>query len=155
VADKPQKEEATRVPDIDAERLMIETEYGGRNPANWQKILIFLIAVTWSAFQLFASWLGKIDPMVLRAVHLAFAFAISFLAYPSKNARRDIWLFLIGLGYALYYLSPRVFNLGTFTVGAYEGGAGADDHRVVDDRLRHDRTRRGLQVRAPRRPLPP
>jgi len=119
VAEKPQKDD-TRVPDIDAEQLMIETEYGGRNPANWQKILIFLIAVTWSAFQLFASWLGKIDPMVLRAVHLAFAFAISFLAYPSKNARRDIWLFLIGLGYALYYLSPRVFNLGTFTVGVYE-----------------------------------
>jgi len=119
VAEKPQKDDA-RVPDIDAEQLMIETEYGGRNPANWQKILIFLIAVTWSAFQLFASWLGKIDPMVLRSVHLAFAFAISFLAYPSKNARRDLWLFLIGLGYALYYLSPRVFNLGTFTVGAYE-----------------------------------
>ncbi len=119
MAEKPQKDDA-RVPDIDAEQLMIETEYGGRNPANWQKILIFLIAVTWSAFQLFASWLGKIDPLVLRAVHLAFAFAISFLAYPSKNARRDIWLFLIGLGYALYYLSPRVFNLGTFTVGAYE-----------------------------------
>jgi len=119
VAEKPDKNGATNVPDIDAEQLMIETEYGGRNPANWQKILIFLIAVSWSAFQLFASWLGKIDPMILRAIHLAFAFAISFLAYPSKNARRDIWLFLIGLGYALYFAIGNRINLGTFTVGNY------------------------------------
>ncbi len=119
MAQKPEKNGASNVPDIDAEQLMIETEYGGRDPVNWQKLLIFVIAVSWSAFQLFASWLGKIDPMILRAVHLAFAFAISFLAYPSKNARRDIWLFLIGLGYALYYaISPRI-NLGSFTVGNY------------------------------------
>jgi len=119
VAQKPEKNGATNVPDIDAEQLMIETEYGGRDPANWQKLLIFIIAVSWSAFQLFASWLGKIDPMILRAVHLAFAFAISFLAYPSKNARRDIWLFLIGLGYALYYAIGHRIDLGSFTVGNY------------------------------------
>jgi len=119
VAKKPDEKE-TRVPDIDAEQLMIETEYGGRNPANWQKLLIFIIAVSWSAFQLFASWLGKIDPMILRAVHLAFAFAITFLAYPSKNARRDIWLFLIGLGFALYHMIGRKVDLGSFTVGPYE-----------------------------------
>jgi len=119
VAQKPEQNGASNVPDIDAEQLMIETEYGGRNPANWQKLLIFVIAVSWSAFQLFASWLGKIDPMILRAIHLAFAFAISFLAYPSKNARRDIWLFLIGLGYALYFAIGNRINLGTFTVGNY------------------------------------
>ncbi|WP_457630415.1 TRAP transporter permease [Oceanithermus sp.] len=115
-----ERNESSRIPDIDAEQLMMETEYGGRNPIKWQKILIFLIAVTWSAFQLFASWLGKIDPMVLRAIHLAFAFSIAFLAYQSKNARRDVWLFLIGLGYALYFMIGQKINLGVFTVGPYD-----------------------------------
>jgi len=120
VASDPEKVDPSRIPDIDAEQLMVETEYGGRNPSSWQKWLIFIIAVSWSAFQLFASWLGKIDPMVLRAVHLAFAFAIAFLAYQSKNARRDIWLFLIGLGYAIYYMTARAVNLGSFTLGQYQ-----------------------------------
>ncbi|WP_457638158.1 TRAP transporter permease [Oceanithermus sp.] len=115
-----EKNESSRVPDIDAEQLMMETEYGGRNPIKWQKILIFLLAVSWSVFQLFASWLGKIDPMVLRAIHLAFAFAIAFLAYQSKNAKRDVWLFLIGLGYALYFMIGNKINLGVFQVGQYD-----------------------------------
>jgi len=115
-----EKNDSSRIPDIDAEQLMVETEYGGRDPIKWQKVLIFLIAVTWSIFQLFASWLGKIDPMVLRAVHLAFAFAIAFLAYQSKNARRDVWLFLIGLGYALYFMIGQKINLGVFQVGQYD-----------------------------------
>ncbi len=108
-----------RIPEIDAEQLMVESEYGGRNPADWQKRLIFGVAVAWSIFQLYASWLGKIDAMVLRSVHLAFAFAIAFLAYPSKNARRDLWLFLLGLGYALYFLIGQRVNLGGFQVGEY------------------------------------
>jgi len=120
VSTDAEKNESSRIPDIDAEQLMMETEYGGRNPIKWQKILIFVLAVTWSAFQLFASWLGKIDPMVLRAIHLAFAFAIAFLAYQSKNAKRDIWLFLTGLGYALYFMIGNKINLGVFQVGQYD-----------------------------------
>lgn len=112
--------ETPRTPDIDAEQLMVESEYGGRNPPGWQKWMIFGIAVLWSLFQLYASWIGKIDAMVLRSVHLAFAFAIAFLAYPSKNARRDIWLFTLGLGYALYFMIGNRVNLGSFTWGSYE-----------------------------------
>ncbi len=108
-----------KAPNIDAEQLMMEVEYGGRNPIAWQKTMIFVVAVAWSIFQLYASWLGKIDAMTLRAIHLAFAFAISFLAYPSKNARRDVWLFLIGLGYAAYFLIGNRVSLGAFQAGEY------------------------------------
>ena len=108
------------IPDIDAEKLMEEVEYGARNPVPWQKRLIFLTAVTWSLFQIYASWIGKIDPLVLRSVHLAFAFAIAFLAYPSKNARRDIWLFVIGLAYATYWAIGQKLNLGVIRIGNYD-----------------------------------
>ncbi|GAB6064743.1 TRAP transporter permease [Deferrisoma palaeochoriense] len=66
-----------------AQRLKEEEELGLRRPQGWQRWLVPAIALTWSLFQLsIASWL-LLDSTYIRAIHLAFAFAIVFLSYPT------------------------------------------------------------------------
>ncbi len=66
-----------------AQRLKEEEELGLRRPHGWQRWLVPAIALTWSIFQLsLASWL-LLDSTYVRAIHLAFAFAIVFLSYPT------------------------------------------------------------------------
>ncbi|MDO3377643.1 TRAP transporter permease [Geoalkalibacter halelectricus] len=71
-----------------AQRLKEEEELGLRRPQGWQLYLVAAIALSWSLFQLsIASWL-LLDTTYIRAIHLAFALLIVFLAYPTLG--RDV-----------------------------------------------------------------
>ncbi|WP_114313458.1 TRAP transporter permease [Thermus caldifontis] len=94
--------------DKDVSLLVEETEQGGRRPKGVARYLVFGLGVVWSLFQLWATEVGTLDPLRLRAVHLAFALALAFLAYPGRRGPRDRipfldWaLALLGVGGALY-----------------------------------------------------
>ncbi|BDG28656.1 TRAP transporter permease [Thermus thermophilus] len=75
--------------DKDAALLVEESELGGRRPKGWARFLLFGLGVAWSLFQLWATEAGTLDPIRLRAVHLAFALALAFLAYPGKRGPKD------------------------------------------------------------------
>jgi TRAP transporter 4TM/12TM fusion protein len=45
--------------------------------------------VTWSLFQVYATWAGRLDPLRLGPLHLAFGFALAFLVYPSRRGPRE------------------------------------------------------------------
>jgi TRAP transporter 4TM/12TM fusion protein len=74
------------------EQLVAESDTGGRKPAGVARRLLFLLAVAWSTFQL---WYASPLPFVLgvfllndtqaRAIHLAFALLLAFLAYPATR----------------------------------------------------------------------
>ncbi len=87
--------------------LVEETELGGRRPKGLSRYALFLLAVVWSLFQLWATQAGTLDPIRLRAVHLAFALALAFLAYAGRGPRDRIpildWvLAFLGAAGALY-----------------------------------------------------
>jgi TRAP transporter 4TM/12TM fusion protein len=92
----------------DASLLLEESELGGRRPKGWARHVLFALAVAWSLFQLWAMEVGTLDPIRLRAIHLAFALALAFLAYPGRRGSRDRvplgdWvLALLGVAGALY-----------------------------------------------------
>jgi len=73
----------------EGERRAIEmleaAETGGRKLFGWQKHLVTLIAVGWCLFQMYAAWNGTLVPTTLRAIHLAFAFALAFLVFPFRK----------------------------------------------------------------------
>lgn len=121
----------------DASLLVEETELGGRRPKGAGRYVLFGLGVAWSLFQLWATELGTLDPMRLRAVHLAFALALAFLAYPGRRGPReripllDWGLALLGVAGALYVVwdyygitqlrggipSQRDVFMGTLTLG--------------------------------------
>ncbi|MES1941357.1 TRAP transporter, 4TM/12TM fusion protein [Salinisphaera sp. T5B8] len=74
----------------EAEDIVKATEYGGREPKlAWQRWLLVAIAVAWSLFQLYASYFGTLNPQKIGSIHLAFGFALAFLAYPRKGGAVD------------------------------------------------------------------
>lgn len=74
----------------DASEILKRVEYGAREPAAaWQRAVLYGLAVVWSAFQVYATWAGRLDPLRLGPLHLAFGFALAFLVYPSRRGPRD------------------------------------------------------------------
>jgi len=71
-----------------AQKIREDEELGLRRAQDWTRHIVPLTALCWSLFQLsLASWL-TIDSTYTRAIHLAFAFIIVFLSYPTF--KRDI-----------------------------------------------------------------
>lgn len=101
----------------EAQRIVKESEFGGRAPRQpWLKWLLILTAVGWSLFQLYATYSGALSPQKLGAIHLAFGFALAFLAYPTKRGptQRIPWydwlLAIAGVATALYIV-VNYYNL--------------------------------------------
>ncbi|PPE68002.1 TRAP transporter permease [Caldimonas caldifontis] len=107
------KDQATSV---DVQQLVSDTDTGGRNPGPWMKKMLLVVAVAWSLFQL---WIASPLPFTLgvfvlndtesRAIHLAFAVFLAFMAYPAfkRSPRAYVpvtdWIFaLVGAFCAAY-----------------------------------------------------
>jgi len=74
-----------------AQELLEQAELGGRRVIGWQRIVIGVIAVAWSLWQLYATYVGNIDTFILRASHLAFAFILAYLVYPfGRRAKKRV-----------------------------------------------------------------
>jgi TRAP transporter 4TM/12TM fusion protein len=108
--------QSTNPPDVDVNQLVQDNDSGGRQPGPFVRRLLLVVAVAWSLFQL---WIASPLPFSLgifvlndtesRAIHLAFAVFLSFMAYPAtKRSPRDHvpvmdWVFaLVGTFCAAY-----------------------------------------------------
>jgi TRAP transporter 4TM/12TM fusion protein len=103
-------------PEIDVNKLVAESDSGGRTPGPQVHRLIVGVCLCWSLFQLwiasplpFTLGIGVFNDTQSRAVHLAFAIFLAYLAYPAlKSSPRDRvpvqdWVFaLIGAACASY-----------------------------------------------------
>jgi TRAP transporter 4TM/12TM fusion protein len=107
---------STNPPEVDVNQLVQDNDSGGREPGPFVRRLLLVVAVAWSLFQL---WIASPLPFSLgifvlndtesRAIHLAFAVFLSFMAYPAtKRSPRDHvpildWVFaLVGTFCAAY-----------------------------------------------------
>ena len=122
-SEKPQATEA------ELEAMIAATDTGARSPDGGVGKLIVITAFSWSVFQLwiasplpymdvFASWLPVLNNTDTRSIHLAFAIALAFLAYPAlKSSPRNRipvqdWV-LAGAGIVVtMYLSVFAVELG-------------------------------------------
>ena len=104
---------------------MIERESNIRTFIGLPKIIITLILLGFTSFQLYASIFGTVPTQQLRMTHLAFAIPLCYWLYPAsrkglKNRINpfDIFLGLAFLGVALYYLinfSALIERVGYYT----------------------------------------
>lgn len=67
-----------------------EAETGARHPAGWAGRAVVAILLLWSLFQLSIASIVTLDAFRVRVVHLAFAMALAYLAFPArKKSPRD------------------------------------------------------------------
>jgi TRAP transporter 4TM/12TM fusion protein len=126
MVEQTEKSQAT---EAELEEMIAATDTGARSPAGGVGKLIIATAFAWSVFQLwiasplpymdvFSSWLPVLNNTDTRSIHLAFAIALAFLAYPAlKSSPRDRipvqdWI-LAGAGIVTtMYLSVFAVELG-------------------------------------------
>jgi TRAP transporter 4TM/12TM fusion protein len=106
----------TPVAEIDVNQLVAEQDAGGRKPGPGVARLLLFTTLAWSLFQLwiasplpFAVGIGVFNDTQSRAIHLAFAIFLAFLAYPAfkRSPRSHVplldWVFaLVGAFCASY-----------------------------------------------------
>ena len=102
--------------DIDVNKMVAESDSGGRTPGPLVHKLIVGVCLSWSLFQLwiasplpFTLGVGVFNDTQSRAIHLAFAVFLAYLAYPafSRSPRERVpavdWIFaLVGAACASY-----------------------------------------------------
>jgi len=65
-----------------AEKKIMKELAGPRQLVSWQWILLFVIGLSWSLFQLSLGSVLILNSTLVRSIHLAFAFSIVFISYP-------------------------------------------------------------------------
>jgi TRAP transporter 4TM/12TM fusion protein len=109
----------SNVADIDVNQLVEDNDTGGRQPGPAVARLLMGVALAWSLFQL---WIASPLPYMVsnlipvlndtqtRAIHLAFAVFLAFMAYPaSKRSPRDRvpvldWVFALAGAFSAAYI---------------------------------------------------
>ena len=110
----------------DLERLVAETDTGGRKPSGLPSRIIATVALFWSLFQLwiasplpFAVGFGVLNDTQSRSIHLALATFLAFLVYPAlKSSPRDRvpwqeWLLGLAAAFCTGYLFLFYAELST------------------------------------------
>ncbi len=105
------------VSEIDAKALAEESDTGGRKPGPLVGRLLLAVCLSWSLFQLwiasplpFALGFGVFNDTQSRAVHLAFAVFLAYMAYPafSRSPRDRVpltdWVFALVGAFCASYL---------------------------------------------------
>lgn len=104
-------------PEVDVQKLVEENDAGGRRPGPLTARFLLVVALCWSLFQLwiasplpFAVGFGVFNDTQSRAIHLAFAVFLAFLAYPAfkRSPRETIplldWVFALVGAFCASYL---------------------------------------------------
>jgi len=112
--------------EIDVNKLMADSDTGGRNPGPAIRKLMLGVTLAWSLFQLwiasplpFIVGIGVFNDTQSRSIHLAFAVFLAYLAYPAfANSRRDRipaldWLFAAVGAFCAAYLFMFYRELAT------------------------------------------
>jgi len=112
--------------DVDVAQLAADTDTGGRNPGPRLRKLLLAVALAWSLFQLwiasplpFAVGFGVFNDTQSRAIHLAFAVFLAFMAYPAfkSSPRSQVpladWVLALVGAFCASYLSFFYRELAT------------------------------------------
>ena len=111
---------------VNLQQLVQEADLGGRKPIGMVKVLMFAICIAWSLLQLwyasplpFALRIFVLNDTEMRALHLALALFLAYLAYPfGRRSSRDVvpiadWVLAALAGFCAAYLFLFYRDLST------------------------------------------
>ena len=76
-------------PELENGSKVLQKLAGPRQLSGWQGILIFVIALSWSAFQLSLGSILILNSTLVRSIHLAFALVIVFVTFPIFKSQKS------------------------------------------------------------------
>jgi len=113
-------------PPIDLQQLVQEADLGGRKPVGAVKVLMFVVCIGWSVLQLwyasplpFALRIFVLNDTEMRALHLALALFLAYLAYPfGKRSSRAMvpsvdWVLAVLAAFCAAYIFLFYRDLST------------------------------------------
>ncbi len=109
--------------EVDIEEIKsLDSESNYRDLKGTFGIIITVIAITMSLFQLYTSGFGLLNARYQRTIHLAFAMVLIFLLFPgSKKSSREKFTF-IDVGLAGLGLMVNMYIIANFEALAYRAG---------------------------------
>jgi TRAP transporter 4TM/12TM fusion protein len=108
------------------QQLVADSDTGGRKPTGWTAGVVFTVCLLWALFQYwyasplpFELGIGILNDTEARAIHLAFALFLAFLAWPAfKRSARDRvpvvdWLLALAAAFCGAYIMLFYAELAT------------------------------------------
>lgn len=105
--------------DFDALLRKYDTESRFRIVKSWQAVVITVLAVCMTIFQLYTAAMGSLIGQLQGAVHLSFALSLTLLLYPMNQERKTNkipWYDFILAGLAMLSTLYLVFNFNALTM---------------------------------------
>jgi len=101
-----------------------DREFAYRDHKGFYKLLVKLVAIAWSVFQLYTAIMGQLPPTQQRSAHIGFALVLIFLMYPLRKSDRSNkvkWYDFILIAGSLTVVGYLFLNFDTLLMraGAY------------------------------------
>jgi len=120
--DIPPGDDDTLTPEeLEELRRKVDREAGARVLTGASRWIVYIIGVAWSCFQVYTAAFGLLPAQLQRSVHLAFAFALTYLLFPARrkgpagNLKWYNWLLAIFAVYVGLYMAlnyTRIMEAG-------------------------------------------
>jgi TRAP transporter 4TM/12TM fusion protein len=91
----------------------VDREAGARELTGIPRWIVYVIGVAWSCFQVYTSAFGLLPAQLQRSVHLAFAFALTYLLFPARRKGKPgplQWYNWLLAAFAVYVGLYMAFN---------------------------------------------
>lgn len=121
-SDIPPGDDDTLTPEeLEELRRKVDREAGARVLTGVSRWIVYIIGVAWSCFQVYTAAFGLLPAQLQRSVHLAFAFALTYLLFPARrkgpagNLKWYNWLLAIFAVYVGLYMAlnyTRIMEAG-------------------------------------------
>ena len=103
--------EAVSKEDIEKILKEVDKEASARKLIGYARWIVYIIAVSWSIFQVYTAAFGLFPAQLQRSIHLAYAFVLTFLLFParsrddSNHLRWFNWAMVAFAGYIGLYMA--------------------------------------------------
>ncbi|MDR1731292.1 MAG: TRAP transporter permease [Synergistaceae bacterium] len=75
--------------ELNSKLARLDSDFGIWEPKGFWKKIVFLIAVTFSCFQLYTAIFGSLAPQLQRSIHLGFALVLAYILFPAGRGKHE------------------------------------------------------------------
>ena len=103
--------------EIEAILRKVDKEAGARKLTGTPHVIVYLICVSWSIFQVYTAAFGLLPAQLQRSIHLAYAFVLTYMLFPARSGTGDDrlrwhhWVLAAFAGYVGLYMALNYMRI--------------------------------------------